>query len=102
MAARDRPAIVPAYLPESLPLTEDIAIALAVIGSGTGAEEIGFHVSAQFGVAELAFGQQAQTRLAATEVELGNFGNVGGVERNTGERRVVIGAGCVCAIDSFR
>src|ERR1700682_1815235 len=53
-----------------LPLAEDIAVALAVVGSGAGPEEIAFVVASHLGAANRGLGQQREAGLPGGEVVL--------------------------------
>ncbi len=55
------------------PLAKYVAVALPVVGSYPGAEEISFPVSGQFGVADFAFCKQAKPGLTSRESILANM-----------------------------
>ena len=55
----------------SLTLTEDVAIGLAIVGRGAGTEKIGLEVTRQSCRAHFALEEHAEAALATSEVILG-------------------------------
>ena len=85
-----------------MPLTEHIAVALAVVGSGAGAEEVPLVVAGHLGSTDICFGQQRGAGLPGTEVVLGHFAQrVIGIG-NAGERRVDVAASSAITEDRLR
>jgi len=87
----------PGNVGPQLPLAEDIAVALAVVGSGAGPEEIAFIVASHLGAANRGFGQQREAGLPGGEVVLCHFAQRVTRVRNAVKWRVDVAAGSALA-----
>src|SRR4029077_520070 len=85
-----------------LPLTEDIAVGLAVVGSGAGTEEIRFEVAGTLGAANLSVHEHREAGLPCGKVALGYLAESVSRIRDIGERSVDVGALSMGARDRFR
>ena len=101
LAARNGPTARRFGLSEDLALAICVTVALVGVGSHAGGQPIAFPVTSPGPVADLTFGQDCETRLAAAGIELGEARVRCAVERSAGELGVDIGAHAAVAPHRF-
>src|SRR4029077_13988832 len=102
LAAAEGQAVFQANLSPDLPLAKHIAVPLPVVGSNACAEPISFIVAGQFGAADLALGEEAETGLTSSEIHFAEVASRVSAIGNRIERRVDVGTESVLTVNRFR
>ncbi len=102
LAAANGEAVVESRLRPQLALTENVRVALAVVGSCARAEKVRFVVTGQIGGTNFCAEEQAEARLASGKVHFRELAERVALVRNGVEGRVDVGAESVLTIDGSR